>query len=75
MTTQQTTKTIAIAKPIGMPDYPVDRVSTLPNARLEHTSTVFPSNAQDFNTAMTWLRATGARILQANPTRIVYSLS
>lgn len=75
MTTQNTTKTMAVAKPIGMPDYPVDRVSTMPNARLEHTSEVRPANAQDFATAMTWLRATGARIIQANPSRIVYSLS
>ncbi len=37
------------------------------------TQEIHPANARDFSSSLSWLRAAGAKIVQANPSRIVYS--
>lgn len=37
------------------------------------TREITPANARDFSSSLSWLRASGAKIVQANPSRIVYS--
>lgn len=37
------------------------------------TQEIHPANARDFSSSLSWLRAAGAKIVQSNPSRIVYS--
>lgn len=37
------------------------------------TKEIHPANARDFASSLAWLRASGAKIVQSNPSRIVYS--